>query len=179
MQRIDIPPDRLVLPVARAWETQWFLLAAGEYPAGWNCMTVAWGGYGTMWSRPVAMVVVRPTRYTYTFMEKCATFTLSAFPEEHRDKLDYLGRRSGRDEDKVKKVGLTPIASRAVPAPGFDEAGLIVECRKIYFHDFDPAHFLADFIAPNYPARDFHRMYLGEILAVSGSQKYLGQEPPS
>ena len=172
MQRIDIPSDRLVLPVARAWETQWFLLAAGEFPENWNCMTVAWGSFGIMWSRPIAMVVVRPTRHTFSFMEKHGSFTLSAFPEEHHEKLDYLGRRSGRDEDKVKKMGLTPIASRTVPAPGFDEAGLIVECRKVYFHDFDPAHFLADYIAPNYPGRDFHRMYLGEILAISGSQKF-------
>jgi flavin reductase (DIM6/NTAB) family NADH-FMN oxidoreductase RutF len=172
MRRIDIPFDRLVLPVAQAWETQWFLLAAGIFPDSWNCMTVAWGGYGVMWSRPIAMVVVRPQRHTYSFMEKHESFTLSAFPEEHHDKLDYLGRRSGRNEDKVAKTGLTPIASRSVAAPGFDEAGLIVECRKVYFHDFDPSHFVAGYIAPNYPTRDFHRMYFGEIVAISGSPKY-------
>jgi flavin reductase (DIM6/NTAB) family NADH-FMN oxidoreductase RutF len=76
----------------------------------------------------------------------------------------------------VGKTGLTPIASRAVAAPGFDEAGLIIECRKAYYHDFDPAHFLAGYIAPNYAARDYHRMYIGEILAISGSQKYCAAE---
>jgi flavin reductase (DIM6/NTAB) family NADH-FMN oxidoreductase RutF len=176
MQRVDIPFDRLVLPVVRSWETQWFVLAAGEFPENWNCMTVAWGGLGVMWSRPIAMVVVRPTRHTYSFMEKQTAFTLSAFPEEHHEMLDYLGRRSGRDGDKVAKTGLTPIASRKVSAPGFDEAGLIMECRKVYFHDFDPAHFLAEYIAPNYPSRDYHRMYFGEILAVSGSSKYCATE---
>ena len=176
MQRVDIPFDRLILPVVRSWETQWFVLAAGEFPASWNCMTVAWGGFGVMWSRPIAMIVVRPTRYTYTFMERQDAFTLSAFPEEHHEKLDYLGRRSGRDGDKVAKAGLTPIPSRKISAPGFDEAGLILECRKVYFHDFDPAHFLAEYIAPNYTARDYHRLYLGEVLAISGSPKYMTTE---
>ncbi len=176
MQRVDVPFDRLVLPIVRAWETQWFVLAAGEFPKSWNCMTVAWGGFGVMWSRPIAMIVVRPTRYTYTFMEKQSAFTLSAFPEEHHEKLDYLGRRSGRDGDKVAKTGLTPIPSRTVSAPGFDEAGLILECRKVYYHDFDPTHFLAEYIAPNYTARDYHRMYIGEVLAISGSPRYMTAE---
>jgi flavin reductase (DIM6/NTAB) family NADH-FMN oxidoreductase RutF len=176
MLRVDVPFDRLVLPVVRSRETPGFGLAAGGFPEDWNCMTVAWGGLGVMWSRPIAMVVVRPTRHTYSFMEKQTAFTLSAFPEEHHEMLDYLGRRSGRDGDKVAKTGLTPIASRKVSAPGFDEAGLIMECRKVYFHDFDPAHFLAEYIAPNYPSRDYHRMYFGEILAVSGSSKYCATE---
>ena len=105
-------------------------------------------------------------------MERYDTFTLSAFPEDLRPALDYCGSHSGRDGDKAKAAGLTPVAARMVKAPGFAEAELVVECRKIYFDDLEPAHFLADWIEPNYPNKDYHRMYFGEILAISGVAKY-------
>lgn len=157
------------------WGSQWLLLATGEYPGGeQNAMTVAWGSFGFMWDKPLAMVVVRPTRHTYRLIERYDGFTLSAFAEEHREKLSYCGSHSGRNADKVKACGLTPITSREVKAPGFEEAELILECRKIYFDDFSPANFLADFIPSKYPARDYHRMYFGQVLAVSGTSKYRG-----
>lgn len=173
MKRIDIPYDNLHLPVFRAWETEWLLLSVGEYPDNFNIMTVAWGGFGVLWARPVALIVVRPERYTYGFLESHDTFTLCAFPEEHKEKLSFCGRRSGRNVDKVKECGFTPIASRKAKAPGFAEAELIVECRKIYFSDLSPQNFLAEYIAPNYPTKNYHRVFIGEVLAISGTPKYL------
>jgi flavin reductase (DIM6/NTAB) family NADH-FMN oxidoreductase RutF len=78
--------------------------------------------------------------------------------------------------NKVKECGLTPVPSREVQAPGFDEAELILECRKIYYSDFDPAHFLADFIEPNYPEKDYHRMYFGWIVSAWGTAQYRMKE---
>jgi len=173
MVRVDIPFDRLVLPVVHAFDVQWFLLAAGDFgKRDFNCMTISWGSLGVMWNKPFAMVVVRPSRYTRGYMEKSDSFTLSAFPEEHRAKLDYCGSRSGRDEDKVKATGLTPVASRLVVSPGFEEAELVVECRKMYFDDYEPSHFLDPSIESNYPQKDYHRMYFGEIVAISGIPSY-------
>ena len=76
--------------------------------------------------------------------------------------------------DKVKTTGLTPTASRQVAAPAFAEAELVLECRKIYWSDLAPARFLADYIESNYPDKDYHRIYFGEILAASGTQAYHG-----
>jgi hypothetical protein len=61
-----------------------------------------------------------------------------------------------------------------VAAPGYAQAELVLECRKIYWHDFDPAHFLEAEIDKNYPTGDYHRMYFGEILAVRGTSPYQG-----
>lgn len=172
MKRESIPFDRLTMRIVNAWAHQWFLLAAGENkPGQYNVMTIAWGSFGVMWTKPFAMVVVRPTRHTYKFMEKNDGFTLSALPDAYKEALTLCGSKSGRDHDKIKDAKLTPINSSLVAAPGFDEAELIVECRKMYYDDFDPKHFLADFIAPNYN-NDYHRVYFGEIVAVSGTQKY-------
>ncbi len=63
---------------------------------------------------------------------------------------------------------MTPIASQKVAAPGYAEAELILECRKIYWGDIDPQHFLAADIHQNYQLKDYHRFYFGEILHLWG-----------
>jgi flavin reductase (DIM6/NTAB) family NADH-FMN oxidoreductase RutF len=170
----EIPIERWTVRPCQLWDDQWLLLTAGDFRSGrYNTMTVSWGSIGTMWNRPFAQVVVRPSRYTYGFMESHATFTLCAFPEARRGALDLLGTRSGRDGDKIRDSGLTPISSTRVDAPGFAEAELIVECRKIYAQDLDPAGFLDPGIEGNYPKKDYHRVYFGEIVAVRGGRRYL------
>ncbi len=173
MQRIPIPFEQFCLPVVDAFGSRWMLLTAGTFaPGAFNTMTVSWGGLGVIWNKPTAMVVVRPSRHTYTLMESGDTFTLCTLPSEHRDALTLCGTQSGRAIDKAKAAGLTPIASTAVAAPAFEEAELIIECRKTYFDDIKPAHFLAPDIEANYSGRDYHRMYLGEILAIHGIPSY-------
>ncbi|UCE07807.1 MAG: hypothetical protein JSW07_07180, partial [bacterium] len=71
------------------------------------------------------------------------------------------------------KSGLHPIASTKVASPAFAEAELIIECRKMYWDDFKPDHFLDHSIHTNYPLKDYHRVYFGEILVILGEQKYM------
>ena len=167
MTRKQIPFDEFLVKAHHLWAQQGLLLTAGDFAAGqFNTMTVGWGSLGTMWGKPFAQIVVRPIRYTYEFMERYDTFTLCAFPENHRQALQLLGTKSGRDGDKIAETGLTPIASTQVAAPGFAEARLIVECRKIYWADMDPAHFLDPNIEKNYPQKNYHRIYFGQIVAI-------------
>jgi flavin reductase (DIM6/NTAB) family NADH-FMN oxidoreductase RutF len=172
VQRETIPLTELQLPAFGAWEPGWFLLTAGENrPGGYNSMTVSWGALGVIWHRPLAVVVVRPQRYTRQFIEQYDTFSLSAFDESYRETLNTLGTLSGRDSQKMRDCGLTPIALSTIACPGFAEAKLILECRKMYYDDLEPGHFLADFIAPNYQG-DYHRMYFGEVLAANGTIEF-------
>jgi flavin reductase (DIM6/NTAB) family NADH-FMN oxidoreductase RutF len=174
MQREEINPGDLVLRPAGLWASQWLLLTAGDFAAGdYNCMTVAWGSLGTMWDRPFAMIVVRPTRHTYGYLERSDSFTLCAFPAEHRDTLLMLGTKSGRDGDKIGESGLTPIASTKVASPSFAEAELVLECQKLYFDDYEPKRFVQDFIHGLYD-HDYHRMYFGHIVAALGTRTYAG-----
>jgi flavin reductase (DIM6/NTAB) family NADH-FMN oxidoreductase RutF len=156
------------------WEPGWFLLTSGDFSAGdFNAMTVSWGSLGVMWGRPFAQVVVRPHRYTFQFMEKYPTFTLCAFSKQYRPALNLLGTRSGRQGDKIAEAGLTPAAASSVGAPVYDQAELAIECRKMYWQDMDPSHFLLPEIDRNYTAKDYHRIYFGEIVALAGVEKYL------
>ena len=173
MARKEIPFDMLRVRPHHLWNSQWLLLTVGDFKARkFNAMTVGWGSLGTMWGRPFAQTVVRPTRYTYQFLKQCNTFTLCAFPSEYRQALQLLGTRSGRDGDKIAQAGLTPIASTQVAAPGFAEADLIIECRQLYWDDLEPSHFLDSKINGHYPKQDYHRVFFGEILAIWGTDTY-------
>ncbi len=167
MTRKLIAFNDLIVRTHDLWHNQALLLTAGDFAAGhFNTMTVGWGSFGAIWGKPFAQVVVRPTRYTYGFMEQHPTFTLCAFPESYDDAVQLLGTKSGRDGDKIAEAGLTPVAASVVAAPAFAEAELVIECRKIYWQDLDPAHFLDPQIQSHYPKRDYHRVYFGEIVAI-------------
>ncbi len=57
------------------------------------------------------------------------------FPASMREKLQYLGTASGRDEDKVKGADLT-LEFTKLGNPIFAEADLAIECKKVYAEQF-------------------------------------------
>jgi flavin reductase (DIM6/NTAB) family NADH-FMN oxidoreductase RutF len=178
MQLSEIPVNNFLINPTHLWLEQWLLITSGSFEEKkYNTMTVAWGSNGIMWNKPFVQVVVRPTRHTYGFMEKYDSFTLCAFPEEYKSALKFMGTKSGRDTDKYAETGLTPIQSDVVKSPSFEEAELIIECKKIYFDDFEPDNFIDSSIQKNYPINDFHRIYFGEIVALRGIDKFKEKKP--
>jgi flavin reductase (DIM6/NTAB) family NADH-FMN oxidoreductase RutF len=164
-----IPFDKFVIKPVHLWDLQWMLLTSGDFAGDkFNTMTVGWGSIGYLWRKPFVQIVVRPVRYTYQFMEEFDTFTLCAFPDMYHSALQHLGTKSGRNGNKIAEAGLTPIASTKIAAPGYVEANLIIECRKIYWDDINPQNFLDPELDKNYPRKDYHRIYFGEILALFG-----------
>jgi flavin reductase (DIM6/NTAB) family NADH-FMN oxidoreductase RutF len=139
----------------------WMLITAGT-PESFNTMTASWGGVGILWQKKVCFCFIRPTRYTYEFAERAQNFTLSFFDEQYRKALELCGSHSGRDMDKVKNANLTPAKKDGYIY--FDEARLVLACKKLYFQDINPDHFLEPEIDTLYPAKDYHRMYVGEIV---------------
>jgi flavin reductase (DIM6/NTAB) family NADH-FMN oxidoreductase RutF len=169
MENKNIAIKDLVINPYQLFEDHWLLLTSGNYDeACYNTMTISWGSIGQIWSKMFVQVVVRPSRYTYQFINNYPTFTLSAFPSTYRKALALLGEKSGRDGDKIKISGLTPIPSHTVAAPGFTEANLILECEKMYWDDMQVDHFLNPSISTQYPEKDYHRIFYGEIKAIYG-----------
>jgi flavin reductase (DIM6/NTAB) family NADH-FMN oxidoreductase RutF len=170
----SISVDKFMVKVNDLWSNQWFLLTSGDYKKKHhNTMTVGWGFFGIMWNKPVAVVVVRPTRYTYEFINQYETFTLCAFDKEYDNDLLLLGNKSGRNGDKIAETKLNIIPSKKVSAPSFQEAELIIECKKIYWDDFKPVNFLDNSIEQNYPQKDYHRFFFGEIMEIRGTDRYM------
>jgi len=163
MKAVDI--TKLSIQAVDLWTKQGLLLTAGTIE-DCNMMTIGWGSIGCMWSKPFIQVVVRPTRHTLAYMERSDSFTVCGFPAKYREDLQTLGTISGRDGDKLGKTGLTLKKSTVVASPSYNEASLILECRKMYWQDFDPSHFIDKSISAQYPKRDYHRVFFGEIVAA-------------
>ncbi len=168
-----IPVEKFIARPFHLWDIQSMLLTSGDFSMHkFNAMTIGWGSIGYIWRRPFIQVLVRPTRYTYKFMEKFDTFTVCAFPKKYQPALSLLGTKSGRDGDKISESGLTPVASTLISAPGYQQASLVLECKKIYWDDFHSTNFLDPTIDQHYPKKDYHRIYFGEILAILGTSVF-------
>lgn len=141
------------------------LLTVGD-AQGLNTMTIGWCQLGRIWGLPVCTVYVRPERYTYQFMEKHDTFSVSVLPEDAGKTMALCGSMSGRDVDKVKECGLI-VQYGAEGTPFFAEAELVLICRKLYVQDMDPVSVVGgqEKILPFYgKAGNWHRIYTGEVL---------------
>ncbi|MDR3276657.1 MAG: flavin reductase family protein [Treponema sp.] len=162
---------------------QWILISAGDISAGqgnWNTMTASWGGLGVLWGKNVAQVYVRPGRHSFAFFNQSSLFSLAFFDKQYHKALEVCGTKSGRDTDKAAAAGLSPLCfgglrsvagSPVAGGVGFAEASELLFCRKLYTHDIDPAHFLDPQIEANYPDKDYHRLFIGEIVAYRVKQE--------
>lgn len=144
--------------------SDWMLVTAGTEQA-FNTMTASWGFMGVMWNKPCAITVIRPQRYTKEFIDREEYFTLSFFPPEYKKALAYCGSHSGRDVDKPAETGLTPM--KAGESVAFEEASLVLVCRKLYAREMAAEGFVEkSIIDAQYSAGDYHTEYIGEIVAA-------------
>lgn len=146
---------------------EWMLVSAGNEETGCNTMTISWGHLGCLWGHndPTAVVYLRQSRYTKTFVDREDYFTLCVMDKSFKKQMAYLGSVSGRDEDKIGKAGLTPVyADNSV---WFEEAKLVLVCKKVYQSDLQESGFLCqDTLDQHYAQGDFHSMYVGKIEKV-------------
>lgn len=165
MKEIDVK-DILLNPMDKIAH-EWMLVTAGTMENGYNTMTASWGHLGSTWGHgggmPTSVVFIRPQRYTKEFVDREAYYTVSFFPAEYKNALRYLGTHSGRDEDKVAAAKLTPV--QAGESVTFREASLTLVCRKLYRAPIVEEGFIDKAIIDDcYPKRDYHDMYVGEIV---------------
>ncbi len=129
-----------------------------------NAMTASWGCLGVLWNKPVCVCFVRPQRHTFGLLERSERFSVAFVGEKYREALKLCGRTSGRDGDKLAEAGLSTTELDGVPA--IAEARLVLVCRKLYADDLKKECFLDERLLSNYPADDFHRMYVSVIEAA-------------
>ena len=160
----NTPLDMLLKPFASIGH-DWMLITAGHGMAReeWNTMTASWGSFGVFWNRRSITCVIRPTRHTFEFIEREPLVTFSFFDPSMKKSLQICGSTSGANTDKAFAAGLSPMLLEP-GAVGFAEARLNIVCKKIYWQDIDPANFLDAGIESNYPEKDYHRMYVCEII---------------
>lgn len=169
-----IRPEEITDNPFRLIGKDWMLVTAAKNDGSlicgedYNTMTASWGGVGVLWNKPVAFVFIRPQRHTFGFAEENDRMTLSFFDESHRAALAHCGKASGRDGDKAKDCGLTPVSESndSGRAVWFDEARMVLKTRKLYHQFLDENCFTDSAPMATYAAKDFHMMYVCEITEV-------------
>lgn len=155
--------EELYVSAFDIFDKKWALVTAGT-ENDFNTMTISWGGLGTLWSKPVATVYIKPIRYTHDFLEKNDYFTVSFFTEEHKKDMGVLGSRSGRDGDKISLTSLTPV--KVGESMGFREAEVTLLLKKIYSVDLPTENMPAEVIENYYDEELPHTMYVGEVIEI-------------
>ena len=142
---------------------EWALLTAGTKEK-FNSMTISWGTMGTIWHKNVITIYIRPDRYTFEFLEKNKTFTLSFYDEKYKDELTMFGRKSGRDIDKVKESGFTPIILEN--GITYKEAKETIVLKKLYMEQIKKENLteeIKEFYKEDIPT---HYIIIGEIMEI-------------
>lgn len=141
---------------------EWTLISAGN-EGGFNMMTASWGFAGELWGSNAVQVFIRPQRYTLGFVENEDRFALS-FYGDNKGIHKICGSKSGRDTDKVKETGLTPVFADGTVY--FEEARLVIICKKQYADSIKEECFIDKDPLKWYENKDYHRFFIGKIEKV-------------
>lgn len=124
------------------------LVTCGDMEAEMNAITLAW--VGTAASEPPCVTIgVRPTRYSFGLIQRYGDFVLNLPRADQVGVLEYCGKVSGRNEDKFKGAGITPVAAQKTRAPLVLEFPVNIECK------------VRDKVSLG-----SHDLFIGEIVAV-------------
>jgi flavin reductase (DIM6/NTAB) family NADH-FMN oxidoreductase RutF len=136
----------------------------------YNSMVGSGGGFGLLFKKPTTWCLLRQDRYTLELIQKNQTFTITFFPDEYKERMLFLGRKSGRESNKMKEVELTAVE---IPSGNisFKEAKLIVECTLTAIMTPNPNDFYSqesrDYIDEAYKdVNEYRKLVFGEITFV-------------
>jgi|YNPMSStandDraft_2_1061718.scaffolds.fasta_scaffold02084_3 flavin reductase (DIM6/NTAB) family NADH-FMN oxidoreductase RutF len=128
-----------------------------------NVMSIGWITVGMVWRRPVAVILVRPSRYTHHLLEENSVFTVNLPAETMKEKIEICGSYSGRDTDKFARCHFTPRYLEEAQAPVIEECRAALLCSVIQKTRVEPSTFSTPIVTEFYPRDDFHFIYFGEI----------------
>ena len=148
------------------------LLAASKGSGESNVMTIGWATVGIIWGKPIFQVLVRPSRYTYEFIEDSGCFAVNVPTPEMLKWVAVCGSRSGRELDKFSAYDMTFSPGQTVDAPAIDGCPMLYECRVVHWNDLLPPNLAPEIEAKFYGGRDYHRIYFGEILGAFATKDY-------
>lgn len=120
-----------------------------------NIMTAAWIGICN--SDPLSIAVsLRPATYSYGNITETKSFTVNIPSSQLSKYVSYAGRFSGRDVDKFKETGLTPVKGEFVNAPYVKEFPIVIECEVTAIHELGS-----------------HRQFIGKVIDVKADEAIL------
>ncbi len=138
-----------------------------------NIMTIGCSLMGRIWNKPIVMVVIRKSRYSYELLKDNTEFTISVpYKNQFSKELETCGNLSGRDFDKVSEANLT-LVYKKLQTPLVKRCELFLECKIVYNSEINPTELYNKIDLNFYNNNDYHVMYLGEIIYVHEVSKKL------
>jgi len=134
-----------------------------------NLLTLGWGQIGPFYhGNPVFIIAVAPMRYSWQFLEEVPEFVIAVPDDALRSEVDLCGTKSGRDLDKFKVTGLTPLPSVHVQPASIAQCPINVECRV--YTTIAPPHMLLTPEHRQRPLEEQHTIYFAEVLGTYGGK---------
>lgn len=122
--------------------------AVAEYDGKRSICPLGWK-MNTSISPPMMAISVAPSRFTHELIVKSGEFVLAWPGEDLAEETLFCGTNSGRNVDKFKETGLTPVKGEFVNAPLIKECIANLECKLV-----------------GQLTTGDHTIFVGEILAV-------------
>lgn len=152
MSKENWKPGTMIYPLPAV------IVTVGSNRDEWNPLTIAWTG--TICTNPaMCYISVRPERHSYPILVRNMEFTINLTTVEMARATDWVGVRSGRDFDKWKESGLTPIPGVAVKSPTIEQSPLSIECR-----------------VKSITKLGSHHMFIADVLNVRADTRFLNPD---
>ncbi len=152
MAKVQVTPKRPVYPTPAALITS---VAEDGTP---NIITLG-ETFNISISDPVILgIAIRKQRYSHRLISETREYVVNLPTKAILDEVWYCGRHSGREVDKFKATGLTPLPATAVKPPLIAECPINIECKVIGIQ------VIGD-----------HDLFLGEAVAQHVDEAVLGE----
>ncbi len=149
MSKQSWKPGTLIYPLPAV------LVTTGATPEEYNMLTIAWTGT-ICTDPPMCYISVRKERHSYDIIRRTGEFCINLTTEAMAHATDWCGVRSGRNEDKWKATGLTPMTNPHVSAPIIAESPLSICCRVREVKELGS-----------------HDMFIADVVGVEADDRYI------
>ncbi len=134
------------------------MVSMADRAGNYNIITIAWAGT-VCTNPPMVSISVRPDRYSFPILKETGEFVVNLTTKELAYATDFCGVKSGREGDKFKALGLTPLAAEKVHAPLIGESPVNIECR-----------------VRQVMALGSHHMFLADVVSVHADVRYMDEK---
>lgn len=125
------------------------MVSCGAVREEFNIITVSWTGT-ICTNPPMCYISLRPERHSYGIIKRTGEFVINLTTKDLAFAADWCGVKSGRDFDKFKETGLTPVMATSVKAPMIEESPVSIECRVKEIKELGSHHmFISEVVTVN------------------------------
>ena len=102
-----------------------------------NIMTFSWQTPVNTAEPCLILLVIHHARYSYELIKQSMELVINVPGAELLEQTHYVGIVSGRDTDKFKESGLTPVPAKIVHPPLIDQCPGHLECRVVRIFEME------------------------------------------